>query len=64
MKKLGLIICMFACFQMTVDAQTRAEKKWVKHQFKSLSLDEKIAQLMVLRAHSNWEPKKIDSLAG
>ncbi|MFZ9402765.1 MAG: glycoside hydrolase family 3 N-terminal domain-containing protein [Sediminibacterium sp.] len=63
MKKLGLIICMFACFQMTVNAQTRAEKKWVKHQFKSLSLDEKIAQLMVLRAHSNWEPKKIDSLA-
>ena len=28
-----------------------------------MSLDEKIAQLMVLRAHSNWDAKKIDSLA-
>lgn len=63
MKKIGLVVFLFASIQISVDAQTRAEKKWVKHQFKSLSLDEKIAQLMVLRAHSNWEPKKIDSLA-
>jgi beta-N-acetylhexosaminidase len=63
MKKIGLVVFLFASIQICVDAQTRAEKKWVKHQFKSLSLDEKIAQLMVLRAHSNWEPKKIDSLA-
>ncbi|MEY4279360.1 MAG: hypothetical protein RL377_1364 [Bacteroidota bacterium] len=63
MKKICLVVFLFASIQICVDAQTRAEKKWVKHQFKSLSLDEKIAQLMVLRAHSNWEPKKIDSLA-
>jgi len=63
MKKIYLVVFLFASIQICVDAQTRAEKKWVKHQFKSLSLDEKIAQLMVLRAHSNWEPKKIDSLA-
>jgi beta-N-acetylhexosaminidase len=63
MKKICLVVFLFASIQICVDAQTRAEKKWVKHQFKSLNLDEKIAQLMVLRAHSNWEPKKIDSLA-
>lgn len=59
---LFILLVLTSC-QITLDAQTRAEKKWVKHQFKSLSLDEKIAQLMVLRAHSNWDAKKIDSLA-
>ena len=59
---LFILLVVTSC-QITLDAQTRAEKKWVKHQFKSLSLDEKIAQLMVLRAHSNWDAKKIDSLA-
>jgi hypothetical protein len=59
MKKICLFVFVLASFQSSLFAQTRAEKKWVKHQFKSLSLDEKIAQLMVLRAHSNWEPKKL-----
>lgn len=59
---LFILLVLTSC-QIKLDAQTRAEKKWVKHQFKSLSLDEKIAQLMVLRAHSNWDAKKIDSLA-
>ena len=63
MKKMLFILLVLLSCQITLDAQTRAEKKWVKHQFKSLSLDEKIAQLMVLRAHSNWDAKKIDSLA-
>lgn len=44
-------------------AQSKNEKKWIKKQYRALSIDEKIAQLMVLRAHSNWEPKKIDSLS-
>ena len=59
---LFILLVLTSC-QITLDAQTRAEKKWVKHHFKTLSLDEKIAQLMVLRAHSNWDAKKIDSLA-
>lgn len=63
MKKILLLLFVFTSLQFTLDAQTRAEKKWIKQQFKSLSLDEKIAQLMVLRAHSNWDAKKIDSLA-
>ena len=32
---------------------TKASRKWVNKQFKKLSEDEKIAQLMVIRAHSN-----------
>ena len=50
-------------FVNLVAAQDKAAEKWVKKQFRSLSMNEKIAQLMVLRAHSNWDNTKIDSLA-
>jgi beta-glucosidase-like glycosyl hydrolase len=33
--------------------QSHAAKKWVRQQYKKLSDEEKIAQLMVIRAHSN-----------
>ena len=33
--------------------KTSAAEKWVKKQFKKLSKDERIAQLMIIRAHSN-----------
>ncbi len=33
--------------------QSRPAKRWVKQQFKKLSKEEKIAQLMIIRAHSN-----------
>ncbi len=63
MKKgiLFLLICAVLSLQLT--AQTKAEKKWVKKQFNALNLDQKIAQLMVLRAHSAWDEKKIDTLS-
>ena len=63
MKKtiLLLIVCCLIVFQ--INAQTKAEKRWVKKHYNALSLDEKIAQLMVLRAHSNWDDKKIDTLS-
>lgn len=51
----------FALFQNT-NAQQISEKKWVRKQMSSLSFNEKIAQLMIIRAHSNWDSKKIDSL--
>ena len=38
------------------------QKKWVESEFKKLSDDEKIAQLFIIRTHSNWEQKKIDSI--
>jgi len=63
MKKSIYILLVLFSFNASLFAQTNAEKKWVKKQFHALSLDEKIAQLMVLRAHSNWDNRKIDSLA-
>ncbi len=55
----------FACFIFAqgVDAQNKNEKKWVRKQYNALSFNEKIAQLMIIRAHSNWDAKKVDSLA-
>jgi hypothetical protein len=46
-------------FAQTNTPQNKEAAKWVKKQFRSLSMNEKIAQLMVLRAHSNWDNKKI-----
>ncbi len=65
MKKvlLFIILCCSLSIQMNAQtAQTKAEKKWIKKQFKALSLDEKIAQLMIIRAHSNWDAKKLDTI--
>jgi len=63
MKKIILFSVAIIALQASVLAQSSAEKKWVRKQYQSLSLNEKIAQLMVLRAHSNWDAQKIDSLA-
>lgn len=65
MKKIILfvILCCSLTIQMKAQTfQTKAEKKWVKKQFRALSLDEKIAQLMIIRAHSNWDAKKLDTI--
>jgi beta-glucosidase-like glycosyl hydrolase/CubicO group peptidase (beta-lactamase class C family) len=40
-------------------AETPAAKKWVRKQFRRLSKDERIAQLMIIRAHSNLGPDHI-----
>ena len=53
---LAVLSLMF--FSTILNAQnfyekTPAAEKWVKKQFKRLSKDERIAQLMIIRAHSN-----------
>jgi hypothetical protein len=55
-----IIPFVFACFIFAqgVDAQNKNEKKWVRKQYNALSFNEKIAQLMIIRAHSNWDAKK------
>jgi beta-glucosidase-like glycosyl hydrolase/CubicO group peptidase (beta-lactamase class C family) len=66
MKKavLFLIVCCFVHGQiMAQTVPDQAEAKWVKKHFKSLSLSEKIAQLMIIRAHSAWDEKQIDTIA-
>ena len=63
MKKGIYFILLFSLLSLSVGAQSKTEKRWVKKHFKALSLEEKIAQLMVLRAHSAWDEKKIDTLS-
>lgn len=64
MKK-NLLAVILACFLSTYSfAQYRSmlsEKEWIDSVFNSLTPDEKIAQLMVIRAHSNLGP---DHVAG
>ena len=64
MKKIVLFIIVCFIGITNVQAQGREQKKWVRKQYSSLSLNEKIAQLMIIRAHSAWDPLKVDSLAG
>ena len=61
MKKIVLFIICFVILN-NVQAQSRAQKKWVRKQYATLSLNEKIAQLMIIRAHSAWDAAKVDSL--
>ena len=62
MKKIIVLLTLCLFFLAQGFSQSKAEKKWIKHQFKQLSLEEKIAQLMIIRAHSNWDAKKLDTL--
>ncbi len=63
MKKIIVLACLVIMLTENGMGQSAAEKNWVRKQFASLSMDEKIAQLMVLRAHSNWSENKRDSLS-
>ena len=63
MKKILLSSLLIVGCIASMDAQKMSEKKWVRKQFAALNLNEKIGQLMVIRAHSNWSQKSIDSIA-
>lgn len=63
MKKILLVGLLLTGVATTVDAQKMSEKKWVRKQFSALNMNEKIGQLMVLRAHSEWKQDKIDSIS-
>jgi beta-glucosidase-like glycosyl hydrolase len=63
MKKIVLSSLLFVGFFTTIHAQKMSEKKWVRKQFSALNMNEKIGQLMVIRAHSNWSQNKIDSIS-
>jgi beta-glucosidase-like glycosyl hydrolase/CubicO group peptidase (beta-lactamase class C family) len=69
MKKLLLISCTIFCvlLQLNTEAQSfynqsPSAKRWVNRKFKKLSEDQKIAQLMIIRAHSNLGPEHIASV--
>jgi beta-glucosidase-like glycosyl hydrolase/CubicO group peptidase (beta-lactamase class C family) len=66
MKNLLLISSVIFCalIQLNSNAQsfynqTPAAKRWVNRKFKKLSEDQKIAQLMIIRAHSNLGPDHV-----
>ena len=65
MKKIWIIV--FTCFilasSFTNNSGDPAANAWVDSVFKSLSKEEKIAQLMVIRAHSNLGPDHVQSVA-
>jgi beta-glucosidase-like glycosyl hydrolase len=63
MKKILLSSLLIVGCIATLDAQKMSEKKWVRKQFSALNMNEKIGQLMVIRAHSNWSQYKIDSIS-
>ena len=63
MKKILFSSLLLVGFFTTIQAQKMSEKKWVRKQFSALNMNEKIGQLMVIRAHSNWSQYKIDSIS-
>ncbi len=63
MKKIVFSSLLLFGFIATLQAQKMSEKKWVRKQFAALNMNEKIGQLMVIRAHSNWSQNKIDSIS-
>lgn len=44
--------------------ETKEAKRWVKKKFRKLSKDQRIAQLMIIRAHSNLGPDHVKEVAG
>ena len=63
MKKIVLGSLLLVGFATSIQAQKMSEKKWVRKQFSALNMNQKIGQLMVIRAHSNWSQNKIDSIS-
>ncbi|HVZ24513.1 MAG TPA: glycoside hydrolase family 3 N-terminal domain-containing protein [Sediminibacterium sp.] len=58
------LLCLLSLLTCQVHAQsfythTKAADKWVKKQFRKLSKDQRIAQLMIIRAHSNLGPEHV-----
>ena len=65
MKKLWILLIVACFFTQASWGQKHKSKNaqaWVDSVFKSLSSDEKIAQLMVIRAHSNLGPEHVQSV--
>jgi beta-N-acetylhexosaminidase len=57
-----IFLALAAMFLFTVSYSQKADKaakKWVNSSFKKLSRDEKIAQLLIIRAHSNLGPEHV-----
>lgn len=67
MKRISWVITCIAAF-LLLSADTKAQRfyektrdaeRWVKKKFRKLSKDQRIAQLMIIRAHSNLGPEHV-----
>ncbi|MES2331874.1 MAG: glycoside hydrolase family 3 N-terminal domain-containing protein [Bacteroidota bacterium] len=56
---LALLFFSFAVTAQNFYEKTPAAERWVKKKFRKLSKDERIAQLMIIRAHSNLGPEHV-----
>jgi beta-N-acetylhexosaminidase len=66
MKKIWIIIiatCFILASSFTYNSGDPAAKAWVDSVFQTLSDKEKIAQLMVIRAHSNLGPEHVQQVS-
>ncbi|HZH65431.1 MAG TPA: glycoside hydrolase family 3 N-terminal domain-containing protein [Flavisolibacter sp.] len=63
MKKWTLILCCLSTYFLFTQYSSRSSAdKWVDSVFTSFSKEEKIAQLMVIRAHSNLGPDHVQKV--
>ncbi len=65
MKKYILFICIFCCYNSFAQKFLNSSKQaqhWVDSVFNHLSYEEKIAQLIIIRAHSNLPQEHIDKV--
>lgn len=58
-----ILSCFLSAYSFAQYRSTLTEKEWVDSVFNSLTPDEKIAQLMVIRAHSNLGPDHVAGVA-
>lgn len=64
-----LTFVVFLTYTFCAQAQqfyekTPAAERWVKKKFRKLSKDQRIAQLMIIRAHSNLGPEHVAEVTG
>ncbi|MGL4359751.1 MAG: glycoside hydrolase family 3 N-terminal domain-containing protein [Sediminibacterium sp.] len=65
-KQISIVFLFICCsaFALSQDfyAETPAAKRWVKKQFRKLNKNQRIAQLMIIRAHSNLGADHVNSV--
>ncbi|MFN9112726.1 MAG: glycoside hydrolase family 3, partial [Bacteroidota bacterium] len=62
MKQLFILFSLFIHISVVFSQGKDREKHWADSVFKTLSKEEKIAQLMIVRAHSNLGQKHVDEV--
>jgi len=58
----SFILALLLSCRLMAQPHPLTEEKWVDSVFHSLTLEEKIAQLMIIRAHSNLGQSHVDEV--